>query len=459
MNVASATEIAASVRGGERRAADVVGESFDRIGEDPFNAFTALDVEGATARARSIDARIAAGDDPGPLSGVPVGLKDLIDQRDHVTTAGSSFFRKRADRSASCVERLEAAGAIIIGRTGLHEFAFGFSSENPHFGPVRNPWDPGTSPGGSSGGSAAAVAAGYVPVAIGTDTGGSVRVPAALCGVMGLKVTHGLVPLTGVFPLAPSLDTVGPLARSIDDLRVTTAVMAGIDPSDPWSRRASPPRAAPVRRIGLPRHWLNEAPLSDAVASAFDQTLARFDEAGLTVVEIDEPKVAPSAMIDALAYGEVAPIHRAWYEEHRDAYGEEVAQRLDVVYGIGLDDHIAAREWRSGLQGATERVFDEVDIIVTPATCVTVKPIGNETVPTKHGPAPYRRALAWFTALVNSMGCPALVAPLAGTDRPPVGLQLIGPWWAEERVLTFADHAREHGILAAAEPAPPDESG
>ena len=203
--------------------------------QDELNAYTLIDRHQALLRAELIDRRLFGGEPAGPLTGVTVGLKDLIDQKGLPTTAGSSFYRHVPNRSATVVERLEAAGAVIIGRTGLHEFAFGFSSENHWFGPVRNPWDPETSPGGSSGGSAVAVAAGLSAIAIGTDTGGSVRVPAALCGVVGLKVTHGRVSLAGVFPLAPSLDTVGPLTRTVGDAALAYQAIAGHDPADPHS--------------------------------------------------------------------------------------------------------------------------------------------------------------------------------------------------------------------------------
>jgi len=184
----------------------------------------------------------------GALAGVPIALKDLIDHAGRPNTAGSSYPAITPDASAPAVARLEAADAVIIGRTGLHEYAFGFSSENHWFGPVRNPWDLDLSPGGSSGGSAAAVAAGLAAGALGTDTGGSVRVPAALCGVVGLKVTHGRVPLRGVFPLGPSIDTVGPIGRSVVDIARLYETIAGFDPGDPWSapRPVVPPAPRPT---------------------------------------------------------------------------------------------------------------------------------------------------------------------------------------------------------------------
>ena len=231
----SAVRLAEAVGRGEVSATESVAAHLEAIGDDPLNAFTLVDGDRALQRAADLDASLATGADPGPLAGGPVALKDLIDHAGRPTTCGSGFYREVPDRSATVVERIEAAGGVVIGRTGLHEFAFGFSSENDWFGPVRNPWDPATSPGGSSGGSAVAVAAGCAPLAVGTDTGGSVRVPAALGGIAGLKVTHGRIPLRGVFPLAASLDTVGPLARSAADLGLLYRVMAGDDPRDPWS--------------------------------------------------------------------------------------------------------------------------------------------------------------------------------------------------------------------------------
>mgnify|MGYP001087947568 CR=1 FL=1 len=229
---ATAAGIAAAVASGRVSATTVVSAHLEGIARrGDLNAFTLVDAEGALAAAAALDRRLAAGEAPGPLAGVPVALKDMIDQAGLPNTCGSAFYREIPATSAPVVTRLERAGAIVVGRAGLHEFAFGFSSENPWWGPVRNPWDPDTSAGGSSGGSGAAVAGGLTPVAIGTDTGGSVRVPAALCGLVGLKVTHGRIPLTGVFPLAPTLDTVGPLARTVSDAALTYQVLAGPDPA------------------------------------------------------------------------------------------------------------------------------------------------------------------------------------------------------------------------------------
>src|SRR3990170_7464533 len=194
----TARGLAKSVMIGERTSLEIVEHYLARADASDLNAFTLIDRQGALAAAQGVDDARRAGQELGVLAGVPVAVKDLIDQQGRITTAGSSFYRKVPDHSATVIRRLDQAGAVIIGRTGLHEFAFGFTSENDWFGPVRNPWDPRTSPGGSSGGSAVATAAGLASLALGTRTGGSVRGPAALCGVVGLKPTHGRVPLTGV---------------------------------------------------------------------------------------------------------------------------------------------------------------------------------------------------------------------------------------------------------------------
>jgi aspartyl-tRNA(Asn)/glutamyl-tRNA(Gln) amidotransferase subunit A len=338
------------------------------------------------------------------------------------------------------VRRLENAGAIIIGRTGLHEFAFGFSSENDWFGPVRNPWDTDTSPGGSSGGSAVAVAAGLTAGAIGTDTGGSVRVPAAMCGVTGLKVTHGRIPLTGVFPLAASLDTVGPLGRTTDDVAALYEVMAGHDPEDPWS--APHPVEAPDRPtslkglvVGVPQPWVENAPMTAQVKDAFSGALDRLDNLGASVREVRHPLLQPSDQLADLINGEVASVHRRWLADPANRYGPEVADRLQRTLEVSLDDYLAARAWQAGLRNAVKGLFDQVDVLATPAAGANRKTIGNSTISIGDQPVSYRLVLSWFSSLVNHMGVPALAMPLLDTGTPPWSLQLIGPWWSERRLL------------------------
>jgi aspartyl-tRNA(Asn)/glutamyl-tRNA(Gln) amidotransferase subunit A len=404
-----------------------------------LNAFTLIDEEPARARAARIDDAANQGPPSGPLAGMPIGLKDLLDHEGRITTAGSAFYRHTADRSSPVVSRLEAAGAVIVGRTGLHEFAFGFSSENPHFGPVRNPWDTGTSAGGSSGGSAAAVAAGITPVAIGTDTGGSIRVPAALCGCFGLKVTHGRIPSDGVFPLAASIDTVGPLADSIDTLDSSYRVMSGDEGVAGLSERL---------RIGLPEPWLGQSPMDGHVATVFEETVHSLEQQGhvVSVVEMAEVLPAPE-LIDSIA-GEVSDVHRE-YRAQGLPYGEDVAKRVDDCIATGPDRIEAGKEWQRMIRRRFAGAFETVDLLLTPTTPVMTKIIGEDSIGDRH----FRAVLSWFTAVVNHALHPAIALPLAGTGAPPVSLQAIGPLGSETALIEFGRSLVETG-LAGFSPAP-----
>lgn len=421
-----------------------------------LNAFTLVDAEAALAAAADLDRRLAAKEPAGPLAGVPVALKDLIDQEGRPTTCGSAFYRQVAAASAAVVRRLEAAGAVVLGRTGLHEFAFGFSSENHWWGPVRNPWDPATSPGGSSGGSAAAVAAGLSPVGIGTDTGGSVRVPAALCGLVGLKPTHGRVPLTGVFPLAPSLDTVGPLTRTVGDAALVYAVIAGADPADAWSEdRPVRVPAGPVDlsrcRFAVPLPWAAH-PLSPEVRDGFRLALEGLTRQGAVIEQVHAPDLDPPGLAEAAMYPEVARIHREWMHSHPERYGPEVRRRLERALAVGAAEHAAGLAWRSRVRRALDGLVTRFDAVLTPTTAVLRKEIGEEQVTTEEGPMGYRRALSIFATLVNHGGHPALALPLAAPAAvptgPPPSLQLIGPRWEEHRLLEIGLALEEAGLVS-----------
>ncbi|HET7847090.1 MAG TPA: amidase [Acidimicrobiia bacterium] len=398
-----------------------------------LNVFTQIDDERAMARAAEIDESVEKGEDRGPLTGVPVGLKDLIDHQGRVTTCGSAFYRELAAGSAPAVERLEAAGASIVGRTGLHEFAFGFSSENPHFGPVRNPWDPATSPGGSSGGSGAAVAAGITPVAIGTDTGGSIRVPAALCGCYGLKVTHGRIPLEGVFPLVPSIDTVGPLADSLENLDTAYRVLSGDTSVEPKSDHL---------RIGIPQPWTDDAPLDDEVDAAFTLATQHLGELGHEVITVHLPEVLPGREIIFAIAEEVTDVHREFRAQGLP-YGEDVAARLQDCETVTSGEAAIGRAWQQMIRGRFADAFETVDLLVTPTVPVMRKVIGVDTIGDLH----YRVVLSWFTALVNHTLHPALAMPLVDQGAPPVSLQAIGPMGSEAGLLGFGRALESAGLV------------
>jgi aspartyl-tRNA(Asn)/glutamyl-tRNA(Gln) amidotransferase subunit A len=395
-----------------------------------LNAFTQIDDEAARARADRMEDATGEKRSGGALAGLPVGLKDLLDHEGRTTTAGSAFYRQLAERSAPVVTRLEEAGAVIIGRTGLHEFAFGFSSENPHFGPVRNPWDTDTSAGGSSGGSAAAVAAGVTPVAIGTDTGGSVRVPAALCGCFGLE---------GVFPLASSIDTIGPLADSIDNLEASYRVMSGDD---------ADPGPTGHLRIGLPQPWLGKAPMDDRVGTVFEDTVRSLEDLGHQISTVEMEGVLPAGeLIDAIA-GEVGDVHRD-FRARGLPYGDDVAKRVDDCLATSPERIEAGKEWQRMIRSTFAGAFDSLDLIATPTTPVMRKVIGEDLIGNRH----YRAVLSWFSALVNHALHPAIAIPLAGTGAPPVSLQAIGPLGSETALIGFGRSLVNAG-LAGFNPAP-----
>ncbi len=450
----AATDQAELVRSGELSARDLVSEYLERseTAQDRLNAYTLLDNREALLRAELVDRQVAHGEDPGPMAGVAVALKDLIDQKGLITTCGSSLYRHRAKRSATVVQRLESAGAVIIGRTGLHEFAFGFSSENHWFGAVRNPWDVTTSPGGSSGGSAVAAAAGLAAVAIGSDTGGSVRVPAALTGTVGLKVTHGRVPLTGVFPLAPSLDTVGPITRTVGDAALAYQAIAGPDPEDPYSvmepvKKPEPTSVVAGLRIGVIHPWVDH-PTDPSLRAAFDAGLGRIAGLGAEIHHLEDDLVQPPGKIQVGAYSEIAVVHGKWFPSRADEYGPEVADRLGDALTVTVADSVAAKKWREQLREHTFDLFREVEILATPAVASNHKPIGIDELLVAGEDMHYLRALSTFTALVNHTSHPAIVLPLHESGDPPPAVQLIGPDWSEHRLLEIGAALEAAGVVA-----------
>ena len=388
--------------------------------QDELNIFTQIEDE-AVERAGS-----------GPLAGVPIAVKDIIDHAGRVTTAGSAFYRHHAEATAPSLQTLLDAGGVVIGRTGLHEFAFGFSSENPHFGPVRNPWNPDTSCGGSSGGSGAAVAAGIAPIAMGTDTGGSVRVPAALCGTYGLKVTQGRISTEGVFPLSHSVDTVGPLADSVDNLALAYRVMSGDDTPEPEAR--------PLR-IGVPQPWFADSPTSDEVTAAFANVLSDLAMLGHSISEADMPDVGPSPLVVAAIAGEVWEVHRV-FREGGETYGEDVAIRIDDCAAKTEAEIEEGLDWQRMLRARFATAFADFDLIVTPTVPVRSKQIGVEMIGELH----YRTVLSWFSYVANHAHIPAIAVPLLGTGSPPLSFQAMAPAGGEALLLSLAKTLESEGI-------------
>lgn len=434
-------EIAAAVTSRELSAAEVVADHIAKAqtSQEHLNSFTLIEQEAALEAAVAIDRRLEAGTAVGPLAGVPIALKDLIDHAGRPNTAGSGYPPAIPAESATVVRRLEDAGAVVIGRTGLHEYAFGFSSENDWFGPVRNPWDTDLSPGGSSGGSAVAVAAGLAAAALGTDTGGSIRVPAALCGIVGLKVTHGRVPLTGVFPLASSIDTVGPLGRDVADTQLIYLVIAGHDSTDPWSapRQLTLPGDPTNLReitIGVPHPWV-DLPQTEPVSASFTVALGALAAAGSGIKHLELPNLVPTAELEHSVYPEVAVVHEQRWHDHRETYGPDVSRRLGEVFEIDSAAYIRAREWRARTRHTAEAALQECDFLITPTVGAAVKPIGVEQIEIAGKLQSYRPQLSRYSALVNHMSLPALALPLDMDGVPPPSIQLIGRRWSEHQLL------------------------
>lgn len=447
----SARAIAAAVHDGTTSASSQIAAALARAaaGSD-LNIFTRLDAEAATDRAAAIDRRLREGDPVGPLAGVPFVVKDLIDQAGLPNACGASFAPFTPADDAPCVARLQAAGAVPIGRVGLHEFAFGFSSENPWFGPVHNPLDPTLSPGGSSGGSAAAVAAGIVPIALGTDTGGSVRVPAALCGIVGLKVTHGRGSLRGVYPLAPGLDTVGPLAGCVADAELAFRLIGVSDPLDPFSidmpiAPPAPPTAVAGLRLAVPHPWVDTG-YEPRIEDSFAATLDALRDLGAIIEHVTIAATALPGEGLSSAYFEVAPIHRARYLADPAAYGADVQQRMEEVLAVTAEQYASALEWRKAVRDGLESCLEEWDAIVTPTTAAVTKVIGQETIELTTGPTHYRGPLSHFTSLVNNAGLPALSVPVTDSGRPPLSLQLVGSAWSEADLLAIGKGLETAGV-------------
>jgi aspartyl-tRNA(Asn)/glutamyl-tRNA(Gln) amidotransferase subunit A len=462
----SALDVAAAVRGGERRAVDVVEEHLARIEarEPELHAFNLVLADEARAAAAEIDRRVAAGDDPGPLSGVVVALKDNLCTRGIPTTCSSKILAAwRPPYDATVVERLRAAGAVVIGKTNLDEFAMGSSTENSAFGPTRNPHDPTRVPGGSSGGSAAAVAAGFADVGLGSDTGGSIRQPAALCGVVGVKPTYGAVSRYGLIAFASSLDQIGPFATSVADAAAVLEVIAGHDERD----STSIPRPAPAVTAALDEgiDGLRVGRIVDLpegadvdVTNRVDEAFTALEKAGATVVDVKVPAftygltayylIAPAeassnlARYDGVRYGlrVDAPDTNAMYALTREAgFGEEVKRRIMLgTYALSAGYYDAyygkALRVRRLIADDFARAYEQADVLVTPTSPTVAFPLGDKT------DNPLAMYLCdTYTIPSNLSGHPGMSVPFGtGADGLPVGVQVLAPALGEPVMFRVA---------------------
>ncbi len=367
----------------------------------------------------------------GALLGVPIAIKDLFATRGLRTTAGSRILRDWVpSRDAALVTRLRAAGAVIFGKTNLHEFAYGVTNANPWWGIARNPRDVRRSPGGSSGGSAIAVVAGLCAAALGSDTGGSIRIPAALCGCVGLKPTYGLLPLDGVVPLGWSLDHAGPLTRTIEDAGILLDALSG---GRAWKQ------AQRVITRGLRVGILHDSivqPLQPGVSRQVERVAAALRRHGLRVRDVRLPEMAWTVATQLVTLrAEASAAHARWIRARPRAYGPDVRIRLQLGALVSGADYVLAQRMRAKIKDAVRRLFDDIDILLLPTTPITAPMVGERTVRWRTGEEPVDGALVRLTAPFNLTGVPALSVPYGEVGGLPVGLQLVGRWNDEARVL------------------------
>jgi aspartyl-tRNA(Asn)/glutamyl-tRNA(Gln) amidotransferase subunit A len=406
-----------------------------------LNAFITVTAELALTQARAAEAEILRGHWRGPLHGIPLAVKDLIDTAAIRTTAASALFKDRVpSEDAEVVRRLKEAGAILLGKQNLHECAYGGSSMISYYGEVHNPWDPARIAGGSSGGSAASVAAGLGYGAVGTDTAGSIREPAALCGIVGLKPTYGRVSVRGVIPLSLSLDHIGPIARTVSDAAVMLQVIAGHDASDPNSAEMPvPDYVAGLRdgvkqlRIGLPRKFFYED-LDPEIASAVEQAIGVLRTVGcdLSEIEIEVPTDRTLQTAESYAY------HKEFASRSPELYQPETLRRIRKGEDISAAEVEQSRRELKQIRSEVQKGFEGVDVLLTPSTPVPAAVIDE----LKQDPEllrPHELLLLRNTRPVNVWGLPAISIPCGFTAAGlPIGLQIIGPQWREDRVLQLA---------------------
>src|SRR6266550_3329190 len=424
--------------------------------EPRLNAFVTVTADLARAQAREAHAEIAAGRYRGPLHGIPVAVKDLFATKGTRTTAGSRILADWIpDEDATVVRRLREAGAVLLGKLGLHEFAYGISSVNPHFGDVRNPWDATKIPGGSSGGSAVAVVACEAYAALGSDTGGSIRIPAALCGCVGLKPTFGRASLFGAVPLSWSLDHPGPLARTVRDVAVATSAIAGYDPRDPISANRLVPDllagidAGPQRlRVGVPTdHVWDEC--DPAIATAVRAAIESLARAGAEILEIRWPRAAAYAKAASAVLGvEARAYHEGAFPGRSAEYGPLVRARLATQGDVDAKTYAGSmRLLLEARGGAADRDLDGVDVLAMP----TVPSRAWTIAEAKEIARPSERTR--ISRIFDLTGQPAISIPCGmDPDGLPVGLQFAARMWDEGAVLRAA---RAYELVRGPFPLPP----
>lgn len=453
------TAIAHAVRSGQVSAEGVTTAALERarsVGAT-LNCFVEVLERSAIEEARRVDARLTTGSDPGALAGVPFGVKNLFDVAGLVTLAGSRINRDHppASRDSTAVRRLREAGAVLIGTLGMDEYAYGFTNENTHYGPVRNPHDLTRTPGGSSGGSGAAVAGGCVPIALGTDTNGSIRVPASLCGLFGLKPTFGRVSRAGTAPFVPSLDHVGFLARSVRDAAIAFDLAHGHDPEDPASStRPREPVASSLEqgiaglRFGRAVGYFEEEATAEALVAT--HTVARALDARSEHLVPETRTARAAAMIVSALEG--SALHFPDLQRRPGDFDPMTRDRFLAGALFPGEAYVRAQTFRHAYREALRALFSQVDVLITPATPMVAPRIGQDEIEIDGARLPMRPHLGRYTQPISFVGLPVVVVPMRTAGGLPIGVQLIGAPYQEGALLRAARHLEALGVAEVRPP-------
>jgi aspartyl-tRNA(Asn)/glutamyl-tRNA(Gln) amidotransferase subunit A len=431
-NLRTISDAAAALSAGQTTVEALVQQALDKAASNAeLNAIAVLDTDRALGLARERDRELAVGELRGPLHGIPITVKDLFAVAGLPTSAGTRVALPELGRSTA-VARLEAAGAVIFAKANMHEIALGLTGENGWTGDVKNPHDPERQAGGSSSGSAVAVAVGAGFASLGTDTGGSIRTPAALCGVTGFKPSHGLVPLDGALALSPTCDHAGPITTTVGDARAVTEVLAG------GSLR---PTLAGRPELGVPRAYL-EGRLTRAMRQAFDDLLARLRDAGAVLRDVEvEALELTAAAYTPLVRAEAAFVHRRSISQAPDGFSPPVRAALEAGTRLPAVEYLEARATRRRVIQGLRQAFgtSAVDALILPSTPSAALRRGETMIELESGQAVHRDAQLALTAPFSLAGVPTAAVPFGKIDGLPVGVQLVSAWDEDARALDVAD--------------------
>jgi aspartyl-tRNA(Asn)/glutamyl-tRNA(Gln) amidotransferase subunit A len=444
----SLTAVAKAIAAKQFSSHEVTRSCLHRIAQwqPKLNAFMSVEAETALKAADEADAALAKGQNRGPLHGVPLAHKDMYYDAGHVVTCGSLIRRDFvADTTSTALQRLKDAGSIRLGSLGMAEFAYGPTGHNYHYGAVHNPWKSGHVTGGSSSGSGSAVGARLTFAALGSDTGGSVRMPAHFCGVTGLKTTYGRVSRAGAMPLSQSLDTVGPLARTVEDCALLLGLIAGADPEDPTASTLPVPdylaaSSASIKglRIGVPTSYYVDD-LDADVAKVLDHTIAVLKREGADIVKVELPDQRQLSAASQLVLAvEAAAFHKRWLIERPQDYGPQVLMRLQNGLAIPGVLYLEALRWRGPALAAHIAATAEVDAVIAPAAPLAAPTIEESDVGNGPDAEAVIQRLTRFTRPVNYLGLPSLSIPSGFSAKGlPIGMQLIGRSFDEATLITI----------------------